>query len=177
MSRLILILACLLFATSSLAANPYSSKGLKDVYFGEALYNAYQGDWFQAVARLDTELAQYRRLDEPALDTLHYHINQAEFDVGDFELGYRMHLRAGRAMTAVIEGNVTEPVRNDAIYRLARLYFQKDQQEDALHTLERIRGEVPATIRDDVKFLRGQVLMANGRFPESARVFKDLQGG
>ncbi len=176
MSRLILILACLLFATSSLAANPYTSKGLKDVYFGEALYHAFQGDWFQAVARLDTELGQYSRLDEPALDTLHYHINQAVFDVGDFELGYRMHLRAGRAMTAVIEGNVEEPVRNDAIYRLARLYFQKDQPEDALYTLERIRGEVPATIRDDVKFLRGQILMANGRFPEAGRVFKDIQG-
>ena len=176
MSRLILILACLLFATSSLAANPYSSKGLKDVYFGEALYNAYQGDWFQSIARLDTELAQYRRLDEPVLDTLHYHINQAEFDVGDFELGYRMHLRAGRAMTAVIEGNVAEPVRNEAIFRLARLHFQKDQPENALPTLERIRGDVPATIRDDVKFLRGQILMANGRFPEAARVFKDIQG-
>ncbi len=176
MSRLILILACLLFATSSLAANPYTSKGLKDVYYGEALYQAFQGDWFQAVARLDTELGQYGRLDEPALDTLHYHINQAEFGVGDFELGYRMHLRAGRAMTAVIEGNVEEPVRNDAIYRLARLYFQKDQPENALHTLERIRGEVPATIRDDVKFLRGQIFMANGRFPEAGRVFKDIQG-
>ena len=141
MSRLILILACLLFATSSLAANTSTSKGLKDVYFGEALYHAFQGDWFEAIARLDTELAQHRRLDEPELDTLHYHINQAEFDVGDFELGYRMHLRAGRAITAVIEGNVEEPVRNEAIYRLARLYFQKDQPENALHALERIRGD------------------------------------
>lgn len=176
MSRLIFILACLLFATNSLAANPYTARGLKDVYYGEALYNAFQGDWFQAVARLDTELEQFGRLDEPALDTLHYHINQAEFGVGDFELGYRMHLRAGRAMTAVIEGNVEEPVRNDAIYRLARLYFRKDQPEDALHALERIRGQVPATIRDDVKFLRGQILMANGRFPEAASVFKDIQG-
>ena len=176
MSRLILILACLLFATSSLADNPYTSKGLKDVYFGEALYHAFQGDWFQAVARLDTELGQYRRVDEPALDTLYSHINQAEFGVGDFELGYRMHLRAGRAITAVIEGNVEEPVRNEAIYRLARLYFQKDQPENAFHALERMHGTVPATIRDDVEFLRGQVLMANGRFPEAARVFKDLQG-
>ena len=176
MSRLILILACLLFATSSLADNPYTSKGLKDVYFGEALYHAFQGDWFQAVARLDTELGQYRRVDEPALDTLYSHINQAEFGVGDFELGYRMHLRAGRAITAVIEGNVEEPVRNEAIYRLARLYFQKDQPENAFHALERMHGTVPATIRDDVEFLRGQVLMANGRFPEAARVLKDLQG-
>ena len=60
MSRLILILACLLFATSSLAADTYTSKGLKDVYFGEALYHAFQGDWFQAIARLDTELGQHR---------------------------------------------------------------------------------------------------------------------
>jgi hypothetical protein len=177
MSRLILILACLLFATSSLAANPYTSKGLKDVYFGEALYHAFQGDWFESIARLDTELGQYRRLDEPGLDTLYYHINQAEFGVGDFELGYRMHLRAGRAITAVIEGNVEEPVRNEAIYRLARLYFQKEQPENALHALERLRGAAPATIRDDVEFLRGQILVANGRFPEAARVFKDLQGG
>jgi hypothetical protein len=176
MARLILILVCLLFATSSLAANPYTSKGLKDVYYGEALYHAFQGDWFDAVARLDTELAMYRRLDEPALDTLHYHINQAVFGVGDFELGYRMHLRAGRAMTAFIGGNIEKPARNEAIYRLARLYFHKDQPENALHALERIHGDVPATIRDDVKFLRGQILMANGRFPEAARVFKDIEG-
>jgi hypothetical protein len=175
MSRLILILTCLLFATPSPAADPYTSKGLKDVYFGEALYHAFQGDWFDAVARLDTELGQHSRVDEPRLDTLYYHLSQAQFGVGDFELGYRMHLRAGRAITAVIEGNVEEPVRNDAIYRLARLYFQKDQSDSALHALERIRGTAPATIRDDVEFLRGQILMANGRFPEAARVFKDLQ--
>src|SRR5689334_14305426 len=115
MSRLILIVACLLFAASAPAADTYTAKGLKDVYFGEALYHAYLGEWFQAIARLDTELGQHRRVDEPALDTLYYHLNQAEFGVGDFELGYRMHLRAGRAITAVIEGKVEEPVRNDAI--------------------------------------------------------------
>ena len=86
-----------------------------------------------------------------------------------------MHHRAGRAITAVIEGNVEEPVRNEAIYRLARIYFQKDQPENALHAVERIRGTVPAKIRDDLEFLRGQIFMANGRFVEAARIFKDLQ--
>ncbi len=175
MSRLILIMACLLFATSSPAADTYTSNGLKDVYFGEALYHAFQGEWFQAIARLDTELGQYRGLDEPALDTLYYHVNHAEFAVGDFELAYRMHQRAGRAISAVIEGNVEEPVRNEAIYRLARLYFQKDQPENALHALERIRGTVPARIRDDLEYLRGQIFMANGRFVEAERIFKELQ--
>ena len=69
-------------------------KELKDLYFGEALYNAFQGDWFDAIARLDAELTQHYGVDEPERDTLYYHINHAEFAVGDFELAYRMHQRA-----------------------------------------------------------------------------------
>jgi hypothetical protein len=176
MSRLMLILVCLLVATPALAAGTTPSNGLKDVYFGEALYHAFQGDWFQSISRLDTELGQHYGVDEPELDTLQHHINQAEFNVGDFELGYRMHLRAGRAISRVIDGKVEEPVRNDAIYRLARLYFQKDQPEDAQHALERISGKVPEKIRDDLEFLRGQVFMANGRFTEAAGILKELQG-
>ena len=122
------------------------------------------------------ELAQYRGLDEPALDSLYYHVDQAEFNVGDFELFYRMHQRAGRAIKAVIEGNVEETVRNEAIFRLARMYFQKDQPQNALQAVERIKGAVPAEIRDDLAFLRAQIFMANGRFDDAARILKDLQG-
>jgi hypothetical protein len=120
MYRLFIILTFLIFSVSSAAAGMTAPKALKDLYYGEALYDAFQGDWFDAISRLDTELAQHYGLDEPELDTLYYHINQAEFAVGDFELAYRMHQRAGRAITAVIEGNVGEPVRNEAIFRLAR---------------------------------------------------------
>src|SRR5258708_3737928 len=108
-----------------LAARPVTGGDLRDPYFGEALYHAYQGQYFDALQRLDTELAQYHVLDEPKLDTLHYHINDAEFSVGDFELDYRMHQRAGRAIKAVLEGAVDEAVRNEAAFRLARIHFQK----------------------------------------------------
>jgi hypothetical protein len=188
MIRLLILLASLLFASSSLAASTHAAKDqhdlastttpktLKDLYFGEALYYAFQGDWFDSIARLDTELGQFYGLDEPELDSLYPHLNHAEFAVGDFELAYRMHYRAGRAITAVIEGNVEEPVRNEAIYRLARIYFQKDQPENALQAIERIRGSVPGKIRDDLPFLRAQILLANGRFEEAARILKELQG-
>src|SRR5882724_5907121 len=126
-----------------LAALPAMGADLKDPYFGEALYQAYQGQYFDALERLDTELAQYRGLDEPELDTLHFHINGAEFSVGDFELDYRMHLRAGRAIKAVLEGAVDEAVRNEAAFRLARIQFQKDQLDEALQALARIQGAVP----------------------------------
>jgi len=177
MSRRIVILTSLMFfIASSVAADRSAPEELKDLYFGEALYCAYQGDWFDSIARLDIELAQHHGLDEPQRDTLYYHINQAEFAVGDFELAYRMHHRAGRAIKRVIEGNVEEPVRNEAIYRLARIYFQKDQPVNALHAVERIRGDVPERIRYDLAFLRAHILMANGRFVEAAEILQRLQG-
>jgi hypothetical protein len=86
-----------------------------------------------------------------------------------------MHQRAGRAITAVIEGNVEEPVRNEAIFRLARIYFQKDQPVNALYAVDRISGVVPPHIRSDLAFLRSQILMANGRFAEAADILKSLQ--
>jgi hypothetical protein len=175
MYRLFVLLVILIFSASPAPAGMSGPKELKDLYFGEALYHAFQGDWFDAIGRLDTELNQHHGLDEPERDTLYYHINQAEFAVGDFELAYRMHQRAGRAITAVIDGNVEEQVRNEAIFRLARIYFQKDQPLNALYAVERISGDVPANIRNDLDFLRAQILMANGRFADAAGILQDLR--
>src|SRR5438105_4785561 len=127
-----------------LAALPAAGSDLRDLYFGEALYHAFQGQYFEALQRLNTELAMHRGLDEPERDTLHYHINNAEFSVGDFELHYRMDDRASHAIEAVLDGAHDDAVRNEAAYRLARIHFQKGQFDDALSALERIQGAVPA---------------------------------
>jgi tetratricopeptide (TPR) repeat protein len=148
---------------------------LKDLHFGEALYYAYQERYFDALERLDAEIAQHHGVDEPQLDSLHHHIDQAEFSVGDFELNYRMHHRAGRAIKAVLEGDVDEPIRNEAAFRLARIHFQKDQPYDALHALERISGRIPEEIRADVEFLRANVYMAIGRPSDAVDVLERLR--
>lgn len=163
-------------ALAAVAARPSFAGDLRDLYFGEALYQAYQGQYFDALERLDAELAQHRRVDEPALDSLQYHIKQADFSVGDFELRYRMHLRAGRAIRAVLDAEVEQPVKNEAAFRLARIEFQKDQPEDALNALERIHGSIPEGIRDDIEFLRANVLLALGRPADAVEVLRRLQG-
>jgi tetratricopeptide (TPR) repeat protein len=159
-----------------LAAGPAAGGDLRDLYFGEALFHAFQGRYFDALQRLDTEVALHRGLDQPELDTLHYHINDAEFSVGDFELNYRMHHRAGRAIKAVLEGAVDESVRNEAAFRLARIHFQKDQLDDAQNALGRIHGVVPIEIRDDVEFLRANIDMATGRPGDAVKVLQQVHG-
>lgn len=148
----------------------------RDLYFSEALYYAQQGLYFEALARLDVELAQHKGLDEPQLDSLYPYVGSAEFSVGDFELNYRMHLRAGHAISAVLEGNVDESIRNDAAYRLARIQFQKGQLADALKSLDRIHGRVPENIRDDVEFLRANLYLSTAHPDEAAPILKRLQG-
>lgn len=153
-----------------------SGNELRDLYFGEALYYAKQGYYFDALERLDAELDQHYGLDEPGLDTLYYHIGQAEFFVGDFELNYRMHHRAGRAISAVLEGDVDQEVRNEAAFRLARIHFQKGQMRDALDALDRIEGRIPSDLRDEVQFLRANVYLAIGRPSDATEILRQLQG-
>src|SRR5215468_5227352 len=175
-TRRIIGLGLGLSAGLSLAGNEKPAGNEKDdLFFDEAFYHAYQGQYFEAIQRLDTELAQYHRLDEPQLDSLHYNINEAEFSVGDFELDYRMHYRAGRAIKRVLEGSVDDAVRNEAAFRLARIHFQKDQLDDALQALGRIRGPVPEQIKNDVEFLRANIYMATGRPGEAVEVLSHLQ--
>jgi Tfp pilus assembly protein PilF len=159
-----------------MAADAEPGAGAQDPYFGEALFNAYQGRWFEALQRLDTELGQHYRVDEQTLDSLYPLIGHAEFSVGDFELNYRMHHRAGRAITAVLEADVDDRVRNEAAFRLARIHFQKGQPQDAMHALERISGDVPEEIRDEIEFLRANTYLAMGQPAEAAAVLKKLQG-
>jgi len=149
---------------------------LRDLYFGEALYQAYQEHYFEALERLDAEIGQHYGVDEPQLDSLQYHIKNAEFSVGDFELNYRMHHRAGRAIKAVLEADVEDEVRNEAAYRLARIHFQKDQLPEALHALDRIHGKLPEGLHDDIEFLRANVFLATGRAKDAADVLAKLQG-
>jgi len=159
-----------------LAAHPAHGGDLRDLHFGEALYYSYQGQYLEALERLDAELGQYHDLDEPQLDTLHFHIGEAEFSVGDFELNYRMHHRAGRAIKAVLESNVDEAVRNEAAFRLARIHFQKDQLDEALHALDRIHGRIPDGVKNEIEFLRANVYLASSRPGDAVGVLKRLQG-
>ena len=158
-----------------LAGEGARADNLRDLYFGEAVYYANQGLYFEALARMDTEVRQHRDIDEPELDSLFHHINVAEFSLGDFELRYRMHHRAGRAIRAVLEGAVDELVRNDAAYRLARIHFQKGQFADATEALARIDGRVPEGIRDDIEFLRANVYLAEGEPGQAIEPLKGLQ--
>ena len=72
--------------------------------------------------------------------------------------------------------NVSESERNEAAFRLARLYYRKQDYVNALHSIELIKGEVPREIRSDEAFLRAQVYVSVGKFDEAIKLLKELKG-
>lgn len=172
---IIFILLQLLCGGSALAAWSASDE-LGDLYFGEALFYAFQEDYFSAITRLDIELAQHYELDQPGLDSLAQHRTEAEFDVGDLELHYRMHQRAGRAIERVLNAkSVPQQVRNAAAYRLARIYYEKGSYINTIHALDLIRDDAEKPLKRQADMLRAQAHMTQRNFDQAIKLLQPIR--
>lgn len=147
----------------------------KDIFFAESLYYAFQGKHFDAISKLDAELDQFYALDNPELDPFNQQINNVEFSVGSFELAYRMHQRAGRAIKAILESSLSQKIRNEAAYRLAKIYYEKNQPINALHILQKIQGDMPQDLYQDEIYLRAQVLILSADFAQAIALLKTIK--
>ena len=191
--RLSTFLAAILYGSSAFAASGLKDVELRDLYFGEVLYYAYQDMHFDALARLDTELSQYYEIDESHLDPMHIHIGHAEFSIGDIELQYRMNQRAGKAIRAVLGEGIDMATRNQAALALARVFYKKndpastlyaldlirDEPEksryEAKYTLDVLRGKPPETFETDVAYLRALANIGVGQFGEAVELLQPLR--
>jgi len=187
------VTAAFLCSFSLHAASGLKNIELRDLYFGEVLYYAYQDLHFDALSHLDNELSQYYELDESELDPFHTHRGPAEFSVGDIELQYRMTQRAGCAIQVVLGEGLDLATRNVAALQLARVFYKKDDPQNALYaldlvrevpekslydekyTLDVLRGKEPKTFRTDVAYLSALANISTGRFTEAVKTLKSLR--
>ncbi len=175
------------------AASGLKNVELRDLYFGEVLYYAYQDQHFEALSKLDAELSQYYKLDESELDPLHLSLGQAEFSVGDIELQYRMNQRAEKAIQSVLGDGIDLATRNQAAYALARMFYKKNDATATLYALDLIRdepdrsryeekysldllrGKEPENFKTDVAYLRALASIDTGQFTEAVKILQSLR--
>jgi len=191
--RFIILLSAFLCSLSVTASSGLKDVELRDLYFGEVLYYAYQDLPFDALARLDSELSQYHNLDEADLDSLHMHLGQAEFSVGDMELQYRMSQRAAKAIQAVLGNGIDLATRNQAALALARVFYKKNDAQSTLYALDLIkdepdrsryekkysldvlRGKETETFKTDVAYLRALASIDTGQFTRAVDLLQTLR--
>ena len=156
MIRLLIFLTTLLFVFPAPASGAAAGKDpsdristtapkeLKDLFFGEALYDAFQGHWFDAIARLDTELAavpQGRRA--PARHPLH-----PRRPGGVCRRGFRAGLPDASARRARHHGGHRGQRRGARAQRGPLTAWRgstsrKTSRKMPWHAVERIHGTVP----------------------------------
>lgn len=171
-SRHILIVICALVTGATAHAD--SRRDIRDLFFGEALFHSYQQDYFSAIARLDTELAQYYALDDPDRDSLRFHREESELSVGDLELSWRMHRKVGRAMQRLLRDGVNDSIRDRAAWRLARIAYKTGDYEGVLAVLEHLSVSAPPELRAQGALLRGQALIELGRFDDAIAAIRPV---
>lgn len=148
----------------------------RDLYYSEALFLAQQGLYLEAISRLDVELDQYYSLDEPKKDSFTSDRAIAEFQVGDFELEYRMNQSTGRALKRILDADLPETVRNEAAYRLGRLYYRQGDITNAIIALRKIEGDMDETVRNRALFLQAQAEIYSGNFERAQNIIQSLSG-
>ena len=194
LSRYLVFIAACLGSLGANAASGLKHVELRDLYFGEVLFYAYQDKYFEALSRLDIELKQHYRVDEGQLDPLYLNLGQAEFSVGDIELQYRMDKRAGKAIQAVLGSGIDLATRNQAAFALAKMYQRKNDAPATLYALdlikkdldlskydgdaspEELRGTLPEHFWIDVAYLRAQANIGVGQFSKAVEILESLRG-
>lgn len=147
----------------------------KVLLIGEVLYYADQGMYVDAITRLDIAIGKFYGQDSINPAPLHLQSGRSRISVGDLESSFRMYQRAAHTYKAISESRVDQLVRNEASYRLARVYQQTGDSGRAMEVIERIAGSVPKEFIEDERFLRGQIYLANRKYSDAVNILLKLQ--
>ena len=113
------------FAINSFAVEDKTTQ-IKDLRYGEALYNFYQEKYFSSITNLLVAKQQHP-ITEHAVDQ--------ELLLGGLYLYYGLHNKAGDIFSNLIEKNVSKEVQDRAWFNIGKMYFRQhlyDKSELAL---------------------------------------------
>jgi hypothetical protein len=162
--RLRLVLFLLVF--SLLASGPglvisdeTKLKEVKDLYYGEVLYQLYQQNHFTAIVHLLAARQQAH---------LKAHVEDAELLLGGLYLAYGMPDEAERQFIDTLQ-LTSSPLIQDRIWmQLAKIRYRRDQQPAAIETLKKIGDHLTEDQDQERQVLAGLAALKN-RDPSTAQ--------
>jgi tetratricopeptide (TPR) repeat protein len=146
----------------ALADDP-PERTVKDLAYGEILFEFFQDDHFAALTRL---LAALERNELPS------HARDADLLLGALYLSYGQHRIAGQVFEQVLEDSVDPMLHDRAWFFLARIWHQRGYLPEAEAALGRIRGALPESFEPERVMLQAQVLMDQLKFADALAVLE-----
>ncbi|MEM8983804.1 MAG: hypothetical protein AAGC71_12310 [Pseudomonadota bacterium] len=140
---------------------------VEDPYYGQALFNFYQGEYFDSIIDITSAAARER---------LPNHADDAELLLGGLYLSYGLHDEAATIFDRLLATKTAPAVRDRTWFFLAKIRYQRGFHADALTALESIEGRLEKPLRAERRMMHAQVLMALGRYDEAARRLEGWRG-
>lgn len=138
---------------------------IQDLYYGDVLFYFYQGDYFQAVTRVDAALT---------LGRLPHHDTEAQLLRGGLYLSLGQHAESGRIFKELLNENTPDETRNRIWFYLAKVWYTRGYLADAELALNSIAGKLTPELESERQILHADVLMGQSRFGEAAAILAAL---
>ena len=155
--------AALLGPGAAAVAKDSPRREVRDLHYGDVLFQFFQDDYFDAVVRLEAA-RDFGRLPN--------HAAEAELLAGGMYLSLGLYSEADRIFNRLLAGSLDRSVADRAFFYLARIGYQRGHHEQAARNLARIQGPLPGELEPERRLLESNVLMALGRYADAAAALK-----
>ncbi len=140
---------------------------IRDLYYGETLFQFYQDKHFEALTHLLAARAEGR---------VSNHEGESELLLGGLYLHYGQHVRADEIFNRLLTQDIEPAVRDRAWFYLGKVRYQRGLDEEALASFARISGALPESLTAEMPMLQAQSLMALQRFDAAATLLDGWKG-
>lgn len=153
--------------TALRAAEPVSGSVVRDLYYGETLFQFYQDEHFDALTHLLVARDSGR---------VSNHEAESELLLGGLYLHYGQHIRAEQIFSRLLQDSSEPEVRNRAWFYLGKVRYQRSLYAEALDAFDRVAGALPANLDAELPMLKAQAYLALGRFDAAVALLDGWQG-
>ncbi len=165
LSRLLLTASICLSPTAQAETKTGEPQELKDLHYGEVLYQLYQEHYFQAIVHLQAARQQKK---------MQAYEDEPELLLGGLYLAYGMSDTAETLFNRVLERSASPALQNKAWLQLAKSRHHRGDQPAALQALGR-SGEAPeAATRDESANLKGLLQLLESQNTQAVETLSTL---
>ena len=141
---------------------------IQDPHYGEVLFHFYQQDEFTALTHL-LVARQAGRVTR--------HATEAELLLGGLYLSYGQIDKATDIFNRLLADTTDPAVRDRAWYFIGKAHYQRGLYAEADEIFSRVAGNLPRSLRSELRMLQAQSLMAQSRFDEAVTLLEAERSG
>ncbi|MCG8487076.1 MAG: tetratricopeptide repeat protein [Chromatiales bacterium] len=165
--RLLLTTCLALPITASAEIKPGEPQELRDLHYGEALFQLYQEAYFPAIVRLLSARKQ---------GLMKNYADEPELLLGGLYLAYGMPDTAESLFNRVLKTTATPEIENKAWLQLGKSRYRRGEDPAAAKALSQIGTEQPIDAKDEKQHLEGLIALKRNKPTDAVESLTEISG-